>query len=429
LLDELLAVAKGHQLIKERGYQRTDSTQIQAAIRRINRLEKVGETLRAALNRLASLDGAWLKSWVPADWYRRYGTRLEESRLPRDEGQRQALALQIGADGYQLLTRVDQSQTRIFQQDQAILTLRRVWIQEYYQQDEAISWRGPDDTPPSEERIDSPYDPQARYSEKRGQGWVGYKIHLTETCESTDTPHLIVQVETTPAPEPDYAAVPTIQQNLAQKDCLPDEHLLDQGYMSISQVTLAERTWGIHMLGHPMPDSSWQAKAKQGFDLPSFQIDWEKQVVTCPMQHLSHAWRSSKTAHGEKSVYRVEFAARDCLPCPQRVLCTQNEKGGRNITIRPQTEHEALQKLRQAVQTEAFKAKYRKRAGVEGTLSQGVRGYHLRRARYIGLAKVHLQHLATAAAINLARLFAWFTDVPMAKTRVSTFASLAVPSA
>jgi Transposase DDE domain len=68
---------------------------------------------------------------------------------------------------------------------------------------------------------------------------------------------------------------------------------------------------------------------------------------------------------------------------------------------------------------------YAKRAGIEGTLSQGVRAFGLRRSRYIGLGKTHLQQVAIAAAMNLDRLAAWFVDRPRAQTRVSRFAALA----
>jgi transposase len=74
---------------------------------------------------------------------------------------------------------------------------------------------------------------------------------------------------------------------------------------------------------------------------------------------------------------------------------------------------------------EAYAAQYRLRAGIEGTLSQGVRAFGLRRSRYRGLARTHLQHVATAAAINLARLGDWFRAVPRAVTRTSRFAALA----
>jgi transposase len=423
LLERLIEVLKERKLIKERSQQRTDSTQIRAAIRRINRLEKVGETLRAALNALAVQDPAWLKAHVPVSWYQRYATRIEDSRLPKDPQTQEQLALQIGQDGRQLLNWVFAADTaQPIREESAVEILRRVWIQEYYQTPEEITWRGPENTPPGEIRIHSPYDPEARYAEKRGNGWVGYKIHLTETCE-TDTPHIIVQVATTPAPQPDFEAIAAIQADLAHKQVLPGEHLMDQGYMNIHQVVMAQDFYGIQTIGRPMPDSSWQAKENQGFDLPHFGIDWQHQNVLCPMGHSNRTWREEKDASG-KAVIKVEFSAQACRSCSQRIHCTTRSTGGRTLTFRPQPEYEALFQLRQDVQTDAFKSKYRKRAGVEGTLSQGVRGYDLRQTRYIGLTKTHLQHVATAVAINLARVFAWFSKIPLAKSRISPFSAL-----
>src|SRR5262245_23135602 len=74
--------------------------------------------------------------------------------------------------------------------------------------------------------------------------------------------------------------------------------------------------------------------------------------------------------------------------------------------------------------TSVYRTEYRKRAGIEGTLSQGIRGYGLRRCRYLGEAKTHLQHVLTAAAINFVRVYNWLTDRPRAKTRTSTFSKL-----
>jgi len=68
---------------------------------------------------------------------------------------------------------------------------------------------------------------------------------------------------------------------------------------------------------------------------------------------------------------------------------------------------------------------YAQRQGIEGTISQGVRSFGLRRARYRGLAKTGLQSVATAAAMNLNRLAAWFAERPLASTRVSRFAAMA----
>ena len=93
--------------------------------------------------------------------------------------------------------------------------------------------------------------------------------------------------------------------------------------------------------------------------------------------------------------------------------------------FRPREQYEALQEARQRLESEEGRQLYNRRAGIEGTISQGVRAFGMRQARYRGLAKTHIQHIATAAAINLERLIAWFDDIPRATTRTSRFAALA----
>ena len=89
-----------------------------------------------------------------------------------------------------------------------------------------------------------------------------------------------------------------------------------------------------------------------------------------------------------------------------------------------QASYEALQKARQLQETEAWQEQYNERAGIEGTISQAVRGFGLRECRYIGFAKTHLQHILTATAINLVRLDDWVTGKKSAQTRISRFAAL-----
>jgi transposase len=103
LLDKLLEGCQAHGLIKSRGQQRTDSTHVLAAIRVLNRLELVGETLRAALNELARIAPEWLQNMAPLVWYDRYSKRIEDSRLPREQSKRDAYAQTVGEDGFALL--------------------------------------------------------------------------------------------------------------------------------------------------------------------------------------------------------------------------------------------------------------------------------------------------------------------------------------
>ena len=100
-------------------------------------------------------------------------------------------------------------------------------------------------------------------------------------------------------------------------------------------------------------------------------------------------------------------------------------RGTDGTELPPRAEHEALRAARERLGTKEGRRRYARRAGIEGTLSQGVRAFGLRRSRYRGLAKTHLQHVATAAAVNLERLAAWFRSIPHAATRTSRFAALA----
>ncbi len=424
LLDRLLERFKERGLLKKRGQQRTDSTHVEAAIRKLNRLERVGESLRQALNRLAVVAPDWLKGKAPLEWYERYGSRFEGYRLPKKEAEREALAVQIGQDGRQVLEWVyaEDAPAELWKLE-AVQTLRQVWIQEYYQEGASLTWRKPDNLPPGARQIATPYDPQARYSEKRETKWVGYKGHLTEVS-AADQPHFITQVETTLATQPDNQVVAPIHRALAEKDLLPSEHLLDMGYIEAGLLVTSQQQHSVQLVGPAMPDTSWQAKANQGFAVACFGIDWEKQQVTCPQQQRSQGWYQTQDAYGHPLI-QVEFKKSLCQPCPARAQCTHAEDSGRKLRFHPQAEHEALVALRQRQQTEAFRRTYAKRAGIEGTLSQAVRRCDFRHARYIGLAKTHLQNILSAVAINLLRFANWIHKIPLATTRISPFSALA----
>src|SRR5699024_3431466 len=136
---------------------------------------------------------------------------------PKAEAKRQALRLTIGADGYHLLSALYQDEgTGLLWPHPAIEALRQIWIQNYYQQAGVVHWRGAHELPTGALIIQSPYDLEARYSQKRQTEWKGYKAHLTESCEP-GLPHLLVHVETTPASTSDKGMIPRIHSALADK--------------------------------------------------------------------------------------------------------------------------------------------------------------------------------------------------------------------
>jgi transposase len=423
LLETMLARFKERGLLKARGQQRTDSTHVLAAVRTLNRLESIGETLRAALNSLATVAPAWLADLVAPDWFERYATRVEEYRLPKGEAARTALGERIGADGHTILVAVYAPSAPAWLRElPAVQTLRRAWVHQFHLEDDVVRWRKAADLPPAGTRFDSPYDTDARYGNKRSTTWTGYKVHLTETSDA-DTPHLITHVETTSAPVSDIDMTAPIHQALADKGLLPAAHLADAGYVDADLLISSHRDHEIDLVGPVRPDTSWQAKAGQGFDVPAFTIDWEARTVICPEGQTSFDWVPSRDSWGNDTIH-IGFHRKTCAACPSRSLCTRSKTGPREITVRPQPQHEALQEVRRNQETEAWRARYGKRAGVEGTVSQAVRVFGLRRCRYLGLAKTRLQHIFTALALNVVRLDAWLTGQPLAKTRRSVFASL-----
>ena len=126
---------------------------------------------------------------------------------------------------------------------------------------------------------------------------------------------------------------------------------------------------------------------------------------------------------------KIKFASATCSVCPHRLDCTDADRVRRTLTVRPADLQTALEAARRRQRTADFAEQYGRRAGIEGTISQGVRAFDLRRSRYVGQAKTHLQHLLTAAAMNLVRIHRWLAGEPRAQTRRSAFVKLMKPQA
>lgn len=424
LLDAMLTRFKAAGLLKARGRQRTDSTHVLAAVRALNRLECVGETMRQALNVLAVAAPDWLRPRLHPDWLDRYGTRFDDYRLPKAEAARQRLAEQIGTDGRTLLTAIyDATAPRWLREMPVIRTLRQIWLQQYYAvaEDQPMQWRKWADLPPAAQLINTPYDVEAHYSIKRTTVWTGYKVHVTETCDN-DSPHLITHVETTAATTPDWHAPAIIHTALAHKELLPAEHLLDAGYVDTETLVKSRSEHQIRVIGPVPPDNSWQARAGLGYEIACFQVDWEAKQVTCPQGQISTKWSETHDRHGSP-IINIRFGRTACQRCAHHGDCTTSD-GPREMTFRPKEQHMALHQARQHQRTPEFKAEYDARAGVEGSLSEGLRMCGLRQARYIGEAKTRLQHILTAAALNLRRIGVWFAERPRAQTRTAPFVAL-----
>ena len=390
--------------------------------------------MRAALTQLAVLAPDWLRQGTPPDWYERDKRRSEEERLPKGKEARAAYARTVGEEGFRLLDALEAADSPPeLRQLEIIRTLRVTWQRHYERttgQDSEVGpasqprirWKENRELPRAAAGMESPYDPDARYRSKRETQWTGYMVHDTETCD-LDQVYLITHVKTTPATVHEAQGTAPLQAALSHRGLLPHEHIVDAAYIDAELLVSSRQEHGITLVGPTRPNPSWQTKVEGAYTKEHFTVDWERRQVRCPQGKLSSSWTEQRELR-ENPPISVHFRKQDCAVCPTRALCTRSQQP-RQFNLLPQPQFTALQAARAEHTSEAGRKLYARRAGIEGTLSQGVRAFGLRRTRYRGLPETHLQPVVTAVAVNVGRIIAWCDKIPRAKTRTSRFAALA----
>jgi transposase len=452
-MDALLERLAADGLVKPGGKQRTDSTHVTAAVAALSRLELAGETVRAAVEALACAHPGWTADVLDVrGWTRKYGTPVTDWHPPASKKKQDELAVTYAEDGYGLLRAVyDKRSPAWLAEIPAVETLRRVLVQNYtlvvhadgrevIRRREKSVREGGDGLPPGEQRIASPYDTDARWGAKREEFWLGYKLHVTETCDDAPAcgcageaggheedcragafPNLVTHVATTDATVTDNAMTSVINDALAAKGLAPARHYEDSGYLSAALVVQEARRHGIALIGPLLADTSAQARAGNGYSRADFTVDYDAGQVTCPQGSKSVSW--SRCARKGKDAIVATFSPGDCGPCPARELCTRSRTRRRQLTLPPRDLAGAQAAARAAEKTRSFQADYARRAGVEGTMHQAA-SHGARRARYRGLAKTSLDHAFMAVALNLLRLSAYWNGQPLDRQRTSHLARL-----
>ena len=451
-LDALLACLAADGLVKAGGKQRTDSTHVVAAVAALNRLELAGDSVRAAVEALVVAHPHWLAQRIcVSDWTARYGRAMTAWRPPASKAKQDELAITYARDGYALLEAVHDKTSPAWLRDlPAVDVLRQVLLQNYTRAipadgREVIERRQKepegDPLPPGHARIASPYDTDARWGVKRDTFWLGYKLHVSETCDDQPEcacpdagtgqggtgrgghdkacaapafPNLITHVATTDATLTDNQMTAVIDDALAGKTLTPARHYLDSGYLSAALVVAEAARHGIVLIGPLLADTSRQARAGKGYARADFTIDYDAQTVTCPHGTTAASWTPC-TQRGKDAVV-VQFATTDCGPCPAKALCTTGKY--RTLTVPPRDLALAQAAARAAETTIGFRADYARRAGVEGAMHQAA-SHGARRTRYRGLPKTRLDHIYMACALNLLRLHAYWTGTPLDRRRTS----------
>jgi hypothetical protein len=208
---------------------------------------------------------------------------------------------------------------------------------------------------------------------------------------------------------------------LKKKALLPAVHLADTGFVDAELMLAAKNQFQIDLLGPSHLDRQWQSRHNPQFCAENFSIDWQHKKAVCPAGKTSSSWSDARTDTA-KQIVKIKFSVKDCQICPLRVDCTKSKRVRRALTILPEVQYESQRKIREREKTEEYRKEYQRRGGIEGTISQAVRGFGIRRSRYIGQAKTHFQQVISATAINFVRVNNWLQEIPLVKTRQPLFA-------
>ena len=386
--------------IAKRSRQRLDSTHILGAVARMSALECVRETLAVALD---ELEGKLRKDQRPEFWEELW-ERYVESKLDYKSAAEtlQSKRRQAGGDCLRLLEWLEPLGAEV-REAKGVALLRKVLSQQYEVQ------QGGQIEPVKVHAsgiVQNPHDADVEWSAK-GHGkekkeWKGYKIQVAETIASQeDQSSFIASVVTQRATESDDAGLPaTLQKQKALGLGLPSELYTDGAYISGRAIQEAKEA-GWQLVGPAQPSASRVRLAKE-YRIEAFNISITERKAVCPDAKTSTNCSKLTEEKSGKVAYRFEFGSQ-CHSCPHKAACVPSALRHRTILVGAY--HEELQQRRRDQQSEEFQLRMHQRNAIEGTISELVRGYSLRRARYRGFFKVDLQNQLIATACNIKRWF------------------------
>ena len=360
LLDTLLTRFQELGLFKKRGRMRSDSTHILAAVKELNRLEHVIETMYATLNAIARIEPEWLTEIARPIWFERYSKRVDDSKNPSGKVKRMAYLMEVAQDGFDLLGALaEETAPEAARSLEEVAYLERLWDWYFVRETppdapnsavKAIRMKTKEELGPIGKRLCSPYDPEARLGHKGGTPWIGYRVHISETCEE-NYPRLVTHVVTKEASFHESYAAPLIHEGLSTKELLPGDHLVDTGYITAKALLDSKDRFGVKLIGATMQNSSRQQREREGFSLDDFTVDWRRKEITCPEGKVSEAWGEYESERMGKYV-RIRFNASECQACEVKAKCTSSETRGRQMTLRREKAYLALARMREETKSE-----------------------------------------------------------------------------
>jgi transposase len=260
LFDQLLKQIELLGFLKKRKYQRTDSTHVLAVVGELSRLENLSESLRVSLKAIHKSDSAFYEMKIPV-LYREHWSIPQSDYQMTDSQRREALE-RAGQDIHWLLSFLETNR-KSFLRLPELVVLHTSFCQHFSLQDsQKVCLKEKADT--GKDKIQSPHEPEARYSEKRGKSWTGYKTHITETANEKGEVNFITDITTTNSCEQDNETLSDIQEKLETANLKPEQQFTDKGYVTGSN--LADK--GI-------------------FTADDFTVDYQTRTATCPAGYTS----------------------------------------------------------------------------------------------------------------------------------------------
>lgn len=259
----------------------------------------------------------------------------------------------------------------------------------------------------------NPHDPDVQWSTKKladKKGWHGYKVQVCETAEEgtcvrgEPTQAVITAAHVQPAITSDHGSVPAVlaeHQSAVGAGCPPPaEVFVDAGYVSAPALLGAEAA-GYALTG-PMPAPP---NSRLRFSSDSFIVDIPGRAAVCPADHASSECSRIDDAKYARYGARYYFAwpRKICAACPLRGRCLSKKNKLAHRTLEVNEHHMTVQARRNLCKTQDYQDHMHRRSAIEGSHSELVRGYGLRKCRYRGRLKTDLQAQFTATACNLRR--------------------------
>jgi len=388
LIDKLVELG----LIRPRGKQRIDSTWVAGHLRKLTKLELMTESIRAAMMQIKKeLGKEVLEEAVPEEIISNYERVINSWKM--DNNELKERYIQAGKDAMLVLERL-----RAHKKREEFFKLEKVRILEkVFEQNFEIKQNGkpePEDKVERKEKIVTPHEPEARYSERKGKSWIGYKLQVTETAEESEqgeeVVNFITDVEVTNAAEHDSQYTIRAIERQKEKGLEPEEMLTDSAY--VNSGTIAEaRKMDTELTG---PVSTGGGKRTE-VPIEDFEIDYERKQAICPKGVRSKSWSKNK-----KGAIMITFPKNECQRCDMYGKCTKSKRGRVLYLV---AGHEIVKERKREMKKESYKRKMRLRRPVEGTISELVRAHGMRQARYRGRERIRLQAIFSALAVNVKR--------------------------